>query len=128
MENNSQIYAKLQKHLDNQVLGFPATRSGVEIKILKHIFTPEEAGIACCSSYKYEPLESIYSRAGHLIDSVDELEKKLDDIQNKGGIESKIKHGQMHYCNAPLVCRKSDMSSEIDTFLLKVPDILIEAM
>jgi Pyruvate/2-oxoacid:ferredoxin oxidoreductase delta subunit len=103
VENNSQIYVKLQKHIDNQVLGFPATRSGVEIKILKHIFTPEEAEIACCLSYKYEPLEAIYSRAGHLIDSINELHKKLGDIQNKGGIESKIKHGRMHYCNAPLV-------------------------
>ena len=62
MEQNNQVYAKLQKHLDNQAIGFPATRSGVEIKILKHIFTPEEAEIACCLSYKFEPLETIFSR------------------------------------------------------------------
>ncbi len=55
MEQNEQVYNKFQKHLDNQVVGFPATRSGVEIKILKHIFTPEEAEIACCLSYKFEP-------------------------------------------------------------------------
>ena len=103
MEQNNQVYVKLQKHLDNQAVGFPATRSGVEIKILKHIFTPEEAEIACCLSYKFEPLETIIRRAGHLVDSADELEKRLDRIQKKGGIESKIKHGKMHYCNAPLV-------------------------
>jgi hypothetical protein len=61
---NEQVYVKLQKHLDNQVLGYPATRSGVEIKILKHIFTPDAAEIACCLSYKLEPLETIFSRAG----------------------------------------------------------------
>ena len=103
MEQNNQIYVKLQKHLDNQAVGFPATRSGVEIKILKHIFTPEEAEIVCCLSYKFEPLETIFDRACHLVDSADELEKCLDRIQKKGGIESKIKHAKLHYCNAPLV-------------------------
>ncbi len=103
MEQNKQVYVKLQKHLDNQAVGYPATRSRVEIKILKHIFTPDEAEIACCLSYKFEPLETIFSRAGHLVDSPEELEKCLDHIQKGGGIESKIKNGKMHYCNAPLI-------------------------
>jgi electron transport complex protein RnfB len=103
VEQNNRIYVKLQKHLDNQAVGFPATRSGAEIKILKHIFTPGEAEIACCLSYKFEPLETIYSRAGRLVGSTDELEKDLDRIQQKGGIETRIKHGTKHYCNAPLV-------------------------
>ncbi len=103
MEQNNQVYVKLQKHLDNQAVGFPATRSGVEIKILKHIFTPGEAGIACCLSYKFEPLDTIFNRAGQRVASPEELEKHLDRIQKKGGIESKIKNGKMHYCNAPLV-------------------------
>ncbi len=59
MEQNNQVYTKLQKHLDDQAVGFPATRSGAEIKVLKHIFTPEEAEIARCLSYKYEPVETI---------------------------------------------------------------------
>jgi Pyruvate/2-oxoacid:ferredoxin oxidoreductase delta subunit len=103
VEQNEQVYVKLQKHLDNQAVGYPATRSGVEIKILKHIFTPDEAEIACCLSYKFEPLETIFSRAGHRVDSPEELEKCLDRIQKGGGIESKIKNGKMHYCNAPLI-------------------------
>ena len=103
MERTEQVYNKLQKHLDNQAIGFPATRSGVELKILKHIFTPDEAEIACCLSYKLEPLKTIFSRAAHLVDSPEALEKCLDRIQKKGGIESKIKNGKMHYCNAPLV-------------------------
>jgi len=103
LEQNNQVYVKLQKHLDRQAVGFPATRSGAEIKILKHIFSPEEAEIACCLSYKFEPLKTIVSRAGHRVNSSDELEKSLDRIQKKGGIESRIKNGKMHYCNAPLV-------------------------
>jgi len=103
VKNNNQVYVKLQKHLDQQVIGFPATRSGGELKILQHIFTPQEAEIACCLSYKYEPLETIFDRAGRLVESAGDLEKSLAGIRQKGGIESKIKHGQMHYCNAPLV-------------------------
>jgi ferredoxin len=103
VEQNEPVYIKLQKHLDNQAVGFPATRSGVEIKILKHIFTPEEAEIACCLSYKFEPLKTIFSSTGHRVDSPEELEKCLERIQKKGGIESKIKNGIMHYCNAPLI-------------------------
>ncbi|MDX1709223.1 MAG: 4Fe-4S binding protein [Desulfobacterales bacterium] len=103
MEHNNQIYIKLQRHLDKQPVGFPATRSGVEIKILKHIFTPKEAEIACCLGYKHEPLKTIFDRAGHCVDSIEELAEHLDHIQKRGGIESKIKNGRMHYCNAPLV-------------------------
>jgi len=103
VEQNDQIYVKLQQHLNNQTVGFPATRSGVEIKILKHIFTPEEAAIACCLSYKYEPLQTILGRAGDLADSPQDLAKTLARIQKKGGIESKSNNGKMVYCNAPLV-------------------------
>ena len=103
MAQNDQAYIKLQKHLDNQAVGFPATKTGVEIRILKHIFAPEEAEIASLLSYKFEPLKIIYSRVEHLVESPEELEKILDRIQKKGGIEFKIKNGKKHYCNAPLV-------------------------
>ncbi|MBW2481826.1 MAG: 4Fe-4S dicluster domain-containing protein [Deltaproteobacteria bacterium] len=84
MEQDNQVYTRLQRHLDRQAVGFPATRSGVEIKLLKHIFTPEEAGIACCLSHKYEPLETIFHRAGHLVASAGELEQRLEGIQKQG--------------------------------------------
>ncbi len=103
MDQNDQVYVRLQQHLNDQTVGFPATRSGVEIKILKHIFTPEEAAIACCLSYKYETLDTIFSRAGGLIDSLEDLAEILQGIQKKGGIESKSNNGKMLYCNAPLV-------------------------
>ena len=103
MEQNDPVYIKLQKHLDSQAVGFPATKTGVEIRILKHIFTPEEAGIASLLSYKFEPLKIIFNRVEHLVESPEELEKILDRIQKKGGIEFKIKNGKKHYCNAPLV-------------------------
>jgi len=37
------VYIRLAKHLDKLPGGFPSTESGVEIRILKRLFTPEEA-------------------------------------------------------------------------------------
>ncbi len=103
MDKNEQAYIKLQHHLDNQAVGFPPTKSGSEIRILKHIFTPHEAEIATCLKYKFEPLETIFERAGHLVGSLEKLEEKLDRIEEKGGVEVKIKDEKKVYCNAPLV-------------------------
>ena len=33
------VYKRLQKHLDKQPVGFPATVSGVERRILREVFT-----------------------------------------------------------------------------------------
>ena len=109
MSKETDIYRKLQKHLNSQAIGFPATRSGVELKILQHIFTPEEALIATCLNYRFEPLKTIYSRAKDIISSVHALENLLDTIQKKGGLESKIKDGKRYYCNAPLVVGMYEM-------------------
>jgi Pyruvate/2-oxoacid:ferredoxin oxidoreductase delta subunit len=54
-------------------------------------------------SYRPEPLETIFATVGHLVASPGALEKRLDSIRKKGGIESKIKNGKTHYCCAPLV-------------------------
>jgi hypothetical protein len=37
------VYERLAKKLDSLPNGYPATESGVELKLLKKIFTPEEA-------------------------------------------------------------------------------------
>jgi electron transport complex protein RnfB len=39
------LYRKLQRQLDQYSMGFPATESGVEIKILKKLFSEEDAGL-----------------------------------------------------------------------------------
>jgi len=40
------IYERLAKHLDDLPGGFPRTKSGVEIRILRRLFTPEGAKLA----------------------------------------------------------------------------------
>ena len=109
MDDNEQIYIRLQKHLDKQAVGFPATRSGAEIKVLRHIFTPRQAKIAAYLSYRFEPLETIFGRVEHVVESAEKLDTLLDEIQKKGGLESRIKDGKKHYCNSPLVVGMYEM-------------------
>ena len=103
MKSKDQIYRQLQKHLNNQAVGFPATRSGVELKILKHIFNPKEAEIASHLNYKFENIETIYEKVKHFVGSIEKLEKILDSTVKKGGIEKKFKNGSKHYACIPLV-------------------------
>lgn len=53
------IYKQLAEHLDQIPNGFPETESGVELKILTKLFTPEEAEVACAMSLKPLPAKAI---------------------------------------------------------------------
>jgi NAD-dependent dihydropyrimidine dehydrogenase PreA subunit len=58
------VYERLQKHLDSMPTGFPKTESGVEIKLLKKLFTKEEAEMACRMTVKPETAEQVARRLG----------------------------------------------------------------
>jgi len=103
LEKNEKVYIELQRHIDSQAIGFPATTKGSELRILKHIFSPQEAEIAACLTYKLEPLETVFERARHLVESPEMLTEILDAIEKKGGIELEIKDGKKFYRNVPLV-------------------------
>ncbi|MBN2153388.1 MAG: 4Fe-4S binding protein [Candidatus Lokiarchaeota archaeon] len=100
-------YRALQEHLDTLPVPYPATQSGVEISLLKRIFTPDEARIASrlnCSWENYENLDSIHERLKDLGYSKKELEEKLDAMLLKGGLMGyQDDSGQKSYSNAPLV-------------------------
>ncbi len=55
----SDVYKKLAKHLDNLPGGYPATESGVEIRILKRLFTDQEAEIAMSLTMIPEPSSAV---------------------------------------------------------------------
>ncbi len=96
-------YIRLQQHLDRLPVGFPPSPTGADIRLLKHIFTPEEAQIAVCLSHRHAPAKALFDRTSHLVDSVQELEHRLRAMVNKGGIELRKEKGQRLYANAPLV-------------------------
>jgi len=82
----SNIYRKLQRHLDTLPIGYPATDSGVEIRILKFLFTPEEAEIALNMRFIPEPIKNIYRRVKKLGISLKQLEELLEIMFIKGAI------------------------------------------
>jgi H+/Na+-translocating ferredoxin:NAD+ oxidoreductase subunit B len=86
MEKRTDVYRELQKHLDNMPIGFPESPSGLDIKLLKQRFTPEEAKIALELSAIPEPLERIHKRLKKTGISRDELEEILDHLVEKGSI------------------------------------------
>ena len=101
------IYRKLQQHLDKMPIGFPSVKSGADIRVLKHLFTPEEAKIAMLLRFGWErdlePLEDIYKHAKKLGLSIDKLEEILDNMVSKGSIMFKREGNKKFYGNALLM-------------------------
>jgi Na+-translocating ferredoxin:NAD+ oxidoreductase subunit B len=70
---NDQAYNKLAKVLDTLPSGFPPTENGLEIKILKKIFTTEEANLFCDLRLVSETAEQISKRTGRPIEGLEEM-------------------------------------------------------
>ncbi len=77
----SDVYNRLAKVLDTLPNGFPSTESGVEIRLLKKIFTPEDADLFCDLRLTFETVEQIAERTGR---SLDGLEERLTGMQERG--------------------------------------------
>ena len=101
-QNQDAIYRLLQQHLDKQAVGFPATRSGADIRFLTMLFTPEEARVALKLSYEPTPQNRVISDA--LRDfSGDQTVALLESAFQKGAIGWKLKDGVPHWYVMPVV-------------------------
>jgi len=60
----SNVYERLRERLDMFPQGFPKTESGVELEILQHLFTPDEAEIMLHLRPVPENVSTIAERAG----------------------------------------------------------------
>ena len=81
----STVYERLRAHLDSLPSGFPSTGSGVELRILKRLFEPAEAELACHVGMRLETAETIAARAGV---GADEAAARLTSMSRKGLIFS----------------------------------------
>jgi electron transport complex protein RnfB len=103
MADEEEVYRNLQKHLDKQPIGYPRTKSGAEIRLLKRFFNPEEARLAMKLSYKPRPPAAIYEGVKEIGLSSDDLEKRLDAMARNGVIGHKETDGVRYFFNIPLV-------------------------
>ena len=85
------IYAKLARHLDDLPGGFPPTPTGVELRILKRLFTEEEARLALCTGLIPEQAEVVAKRAGLI---PDQARERLEEMAVKGLIFSIVREGR----------------------------------
>lgn len=75
------VYTRLREFMDTLPAGFPATPTGVEIKILKKLFTPEQAELTMKLKKEPEEVPAIAARIGmHEL----EVAQKLEDMAQKG--------------------------------------------
>jgi NAD-dependent dihydropyrimidine dehydrogenase PreA subunit len=88
------LWERLRQHLDDLPGGYPATDSGVEIRILKRLFTEEEAELAMTLTPMLEPVRVIARRAG--LDR-EEAADRLYDLSKKGLIYRVAREGENHY-------------------------------
>lgn len=97
------VYQLLREHLNQQPIGYPATKSGVEIRILKRFFNPEEAQLAILLSYKPRSVERIYETAKNTGMSLLEIKKMLDGMLKNRVIGGHEREGTKYYYNIPFV-------------------------
>jgi Na+-translocating ferredoxin:NAD+ oxidoreductase RNF subunit RnfB len=96
----SDVYQQLRKQLDQYSVGYPATASGVEIRILKKLFTEEEAGMYLKMTMMLESPAAAAQRIGLEPGPVAAL---LDQMAEKGLL---FRHGsgeKAKYAASPFV-------------------------
>ena len=94
------VYKRLAKHLDNLPTGYPSTASGVELRILRRLFTPEEAEIAMTLTMMPEPAAGIAERNGR---DAAALAETLAEMSRKGLIFRMSKGDKTLYSAAQFV-------------------------
>ena len=98
MENN--IYTKLREQLDQYSVGYPTTESGLELEILKRLFTEEQAQMFLLLSMMLETPESVAERTGRDPAATATL---LEEMANKGLIFRLRRDGGVRYGATPFV-------------------------
>jgi Pyruvate/2-oxoacid:ferredoxin oxidoreductase delta subunit len=97
---DEKIYKRLAERLDALPHGFPPTDDGVELRLLAHLFSQEEADLAVQLRATLETAEEIAARIGGDVDTVGSL---LKGMVRKGLITAKRVDGVKSFCLMPFV-------------------------
>ncbi len=94
------VYLRLAAKLDQLPHGFPSTASGVDLRILRHIFAPAEAEMAVHLLPLPETAEAIAARLSR---PVVEVRPFLDAMVGRGLISATMVQGEKRFGLAPFV-------------------------
>ena len=117
------LYTRLREYIDRFSVGMNKTESGVEIEILRRIFTPDEAELYLSMTDCLEPATAIAERSGR---PLAETERILAKMGKKGLLFFKTLGDEKRYAVAPYMhglyehqaYRKDrELSTLFDTYL-----------
>jgi ferredoxin len=94
------VYERLAEALDRLPNGFPRTPSNVELRVLKKVFSPEEAKIAGQLTGSTESIVEIAQKLGF---SVEEAQAKLIKMAKRGLVWYEEEKGKPSFRLAPFV-------------------------
>ncbi|MCU0579223.1 MAG: 4Fe-4S ferredoxin, partial [Desulfobacterota bacterium] len=94
------VYRSLQQRLDQYSMGFPATKSGIEIKILRYLFSEKDAALFLALSPALETPEAVAARLGR---PPEEAAGQLEDMALRGLLFRLEKKGRVKYGAIPFV-------------------------
>ncbi len=96
------LYRALQRHIDRMPVPYPATESGVELSILRRLFSPDDARLALCLSAIPESLATVHRRAGRKAPRA-ALAEALDGMAERGLIQRVPTRRGVLYGKSPFV-------------------------
>jgi ferredoxin len=94
------IYRTLQQRLDQYSMGFPATTSGIELQILRHLFSQEDAGLFLALSQSLETPAAVALRLG---EGEEKMARRMEDMARRGLLFRLDKKGEVKYGAIPFV-------------------------
>lgn len=99
---STDVYEALRQEIDKMPVGMPKTETGVEIRILEHLFSPVEAQVALHLNILPEPLTQIMKRVRRtgLGFDEEEIQKILDRLVERGSITGDSRGGVKKYSYA----------------------------
>ncbi len=106
---SDEVYRKLQEFLDRFPIGFPKTESGVEIRILKSLFSEDEAGIVVNLDMLPQEPSAICGKVGMDENRVSGM---LEAMSQKGLIFRTRRSGKTLYNAAPFMIGLYEYSVE----------------
>jgi ferredoxin len=92
------LYRGLARTLDSIAPGFPASQSGVELRLLARLYTPEEAAIVAVMRLNCEPAGAIAKRAAVDPDAAHDI---LCAATNKGLVRARTEDGERTFALIP---------------------------
>jgi len=94
------VFRRLQEHLDDFSIGFPATESGIEIEMLKEMFSEEEAAMFTVLTAELETPESVARR---IKKPVEEVARQLENMAKKGLLFRRREGQSVEYSAIPFI-------------------------